>query len=96
MTAMGLYSSRMDETEAIRRVEAQNIASQVTTNNEDVERKRLEAQHGKVWSTDEVREEFTVEGFMAPFCVVRRKADGVRGSLMFQHSPRFYFGFKED
>jgi hypothetical protein len=33
---------------------------------------------------------------MAPFVVVRRKADGVKGSLMFQHMPRFYYGFAKD
>ena len=32
-------------------------------------------------------------GFMAPYVVVRRKSDGQRGSLMFQHDPRFYFSF---
>jgi hypothetical protein len=34
-----------------------------------------------------------VIGFLAPFVVVRRKIDGVKGSLEFQHHPRFYFGF---
>jgi len=34
-----------------------------------------------------------VLGFMAPLVVVRRKADGVRGSLEFQHNPRFLFQF---
>jgi hypothetical protein len=34
-----------------------------------------------------------VIGFMAPLVVVRRKHDGKKGSLEFQHSPRFYFGF---
>ena len=28
---------------------------------------------------------------MAPYVVVRRNADGVKGSLEFQHEPRFYF-----
>lgn len=28
---------------------------------------------------------------MAPFAVVRRKSDNQRGSLEFQHDPRFYF-----
>jgi hypothetical protein len=28
--------------------------------------------------------------------VVRRKSDGVKGSLEFQHNPRFYFNFKSD
>lgn len=50
----------------------------------------------EVWDTAALREAFEVLGFMAPFVVVRRKADGVRGSLKFTHSPRFYFGFEED
>ena len=45
------------------------------------------------WTTDELREEFEVIGFLAPFVVVRRKSDGVKGSLMFTHSPRIYFNF---
>jgi hypothetical protein len=44
-----------------------------------------------VWTTDEVRDEFEVDSFAAPFMLVRRKSDGRRGSLTFQHSPRFYF-----
>ena len=27
---------------------------------------------------------------------VRRRADGVKGSLEFQHNPRFYFNFVAD
>jgi hypothetical protein len=65
---------------------------------EEAERARLEAQYGKgnVMDTDEVRKNFEVEGFMAPFCVVRRLSDGQRGSLEFQHLPRFYFNFVPD
>ena len=55
----------------------------------------LEVQHGRVWDTAELSEEFTVEGFLAPFVVARRKSDGQRGSMEFQHSPRFYFNFVE-
>jgi hypothetical protein len=47
-----------------------------------------------VWSTEELKEQFQVEGFAAPCVVVRRKADDVRGSLFFTHSPRFYFGWE--
>ena len=32
-------------------------------------------------------------GFMAPFIGVERKSDGQKGSIEFQHSPRFYFNF---
>ena len=35
-----------------------------------------------------------VIGFSAPLVVVSRKSDGQKGSLMFQASPRFYFGFE--
>lgn len=59
-------------------------------------REILEQRYGKVWTTSEMSEEFTVTGFAAPFAVVRRKSDGVVGSLEFQHSPRFYFNFVED
>jgi hypothetical protein len=37
-----------------------------------------------------------VLGFMAPFVVVRRKSDNVKGSMEFCHSPRFYYNFVED
>ena len=51
---------------------------------------------GKVWSTEEMRSEFEAVGFAAPFVVVRRRSDGVKGSLEFLHSPRWYFNFVED
>jgi hypothetical protein len=51
-------------------------------------REYLETQHGQVWDTDQLREEFDVLGFAAPLIVVRRRSDGVKGSLMFQYSPR--------
>jgi hypothetical protein len=54
----------------------------------------LEAEHGLVWDTSELSRDFEVVGFAAPLVVVRRKSDGVKGSLMFQHHPRFYFGFE--
>lgn len=59
-------------------------------------RRRLEAEHGKVWSTQELTREFEVIGFLAPYVVVRRKADDVTGSMRFQHEPRFYWGFERE
>lgn len=79
----------MDETEDFRR------ARQAELNAEAADRAKLEATHGKVWSTDQLREEFEVTGFMAPFVGVRRKSDGKKGSLEFQHMPRFYFNWQE-
>jgi len=59
-------------------------------------RKALETQHGQVWDTRQLSDDFEVLGFAAPLVVVRRKSDRVRGSLFFQHSPRFYFGFQPE
>jgi hypothetical protein len=66
----------------------------VEINAEPGSREALEAQYGKVWTTIELAEEFEVIGFMAPLVVVRRRADGVKGSLEFQHNPRLYFDFR--
>jgi hypothetical protein len=40
--------------------------------------------------------DFEAIGFMAPFIVVRRRSDGVKGSLEFTHSPRVYFNWRPD
>jgi hypothetical protein len=76
-----------DPTEAVRRVLVNAI------NSDPNGREALEKDHGQVWDTDELGRDFEVSGFMAPFVIVKRKTDGVKGSLMFQHQPRFYFGF---
>lgn len=69
-------------------------AMQAEINAVQAERDALTAKHGQVWDTDELSRDFDVEGFAAPFIGVRRKSDGARGSLMFQHSPRYYFGWE--
>jgi hypothetical protein len=79
-----------DETEDIRRERLKEI------NLEPGSREALEKEYGKVWNTQELSQDFEVKGFMAPYVVVKRKADGVMGSLEFQHSPRYYFNFQED
>jgi hypothetical protein len=76
-----------DPTEPIRRQRLAEI------NAEPGGREALEAQYGQVWSTDQLTDDFEVIGFMAPFVVVRRRSDGKKGSLEFQHSPRFCFNF---
>lgn len=80
----------LDTTESIRRIRAAEI------NAEPGSREALEAQHGQVWDTSELTNEFDVIGFAAPMVVVCRKSDGVKGSLEFQHQPRFYFNFVAD
>ena len=64
-------------------------------NRNATDREELEARVGQVWDTKELQEDFTLVGFGAPYVVARRKADNVKGSLMFQHNPRFYYNFKE-
>lgn len=60
-----------------------------------MERNELEAKYGQVWDTKQLQEDYSVEGFGAPYVVVTRDSDGKRGSLTFQASPRFYFDFVE-
>lgn len=48
----------------------------------------------QTWTTEQLKEDFEVRGFQAPFVVVTRKSDGATGSLEFTHSPRIYFGFQ--
>ncbi len=79
-----------DPTEAIRK------EMLVAINAEPGSREALEAEHGKVWDTRQLGEDFEVLGFMAPLVVVKRKSDGRKGSLYFQHSPRYYYGFQPD
>jgi hypothetical protein len=86
----------MDETEQIRRKMVHDINSKVQSDDKDLERKRLEEQYGKVWSTSQIQDDFLVIGFAAPFVVVKRISDGKKGTLEFQHSPRFYFNFQEE
>ena len=82
-----------DPTEPTRRAMVAEINGAVESNDKDAERTRLEATHGQVWNTDEMSKDFTAQGFAAPFIMVTRKSDGVKGCLEFQHMPRFYYGF---
>jgi len=79
----------MDSTEQARRELVQEV-------NQDTERAKLEEKYGDIMTTSEMQERYTVEGFLAPFIVCRRKTDGKRGTLMFSHSPRYYFSWQED
>jgi hypothetical protein len=80
---------RAETAEAIRR------KMQKAINEDALPREELEARHGQVWSSDELFKQFEVIGFGAPLVVAKRRTDGVLGSLVFQHHPRFYWGFKE-
>ena len=79
-----------DSTADIRRELVREINAQPRS------RADLKEAHGQVWDTAELSADYEVLGFAAPFVVVVRKSDGVRGSLQFQHSPRFYYAFRRD
>ena len=79
-----------DPTEALRK---QRL---VELNSGDPNREALAERYGKIWSTEEMSRDFDGLGFMAPYIIVRRKSDGVRGSLEFCHSPRLYFNFEAE
>ncbi len=49
-----------------------------------------------VWDTEEMRREFDILGFKAPFAIVLDKKSGQRGSVLFQNDPRYYFSFDPD
>lgn len=46
------------------------------------------------WDTAQMQVEFEPIGFAAPYIVVRRRSDGVKGTLQFNHDPRVYFDFQ--
>lgn len=81
--------SEQDPTEAARR----EMVAEINKDPETLEEYR--AKYGKAWDTKGMQEEFEPIAFMAPFIMVRRKSDGKKGTLMFQHSPRVYWGFEE-
>jgi hypothetical protein len=76
-----------DETEALRRIELSTASPALA----------LAIERGdQVWETEDLRRDFEVTGFMAPFVVVKRRSDGKVGTLKFHHHPRVYFGWVED
>ena len=82
-----------DPTEPIRR---QMIAEERLAG--PLSKEALEAAVGRLWTTDELTAEFEVRGFLAPFCVVRRHADGQVGSLRFSFASdgqRYYHSWEE-
>jgi hypothetical protein len=80
----------IDPTEPIRHAHLAEI------NAHPAGRDGLEAIYGRAWDPKEFARDFDVLGFMAPYVVVRRKSDGCKGSLAFQHDPRFYFLYRDD
>lgn len=60
------------------------------------DRAHLENMYGEVWNTSELKSNFVVYEFLHRRVRVLRKADGKKGTLLYQNFPRFYFSFLED
>lgn len=84
-----------DPTESIRRARVVEL-NQGLTQDEKTRLEALQAQYGQVWNLAQLREEYEIIGFMAPYVVVRELATGKKGSMEFTHMPRFYFNYVED
>lgn len=54
-------------------------------------RTELEAKYGRVWDTEELKADFEIIAFIAPYIALRHRSNGRLASLEFQHAPRFYF-----
>lgn len=79
-----------DPTETIRREMVADI------NENPNSREALTAKYGAAYNTTELQQTFEVIRFGAPFCEVKRKEDGAKGTLEFQHDPRLYYNFQEE
>ena len=79
-----------DPTEPIRR----EMVAQL--NSIEGSREYFESKYGEVFDTSQLQQEFEVIAFLCPFVSVRRRSDNLKGSVMFQHSPRFYFQFQPE
>jgi len=53
----------------------------------------LQEKYGETWNDAELLRDFGVQFFDGPRVHVIRKKDGVRGTVAFIDSPRFYFSF---
>lgn len=87
LQAMSTIYAPTDVTEEARRARVQAI------NENPNGREALEDRYGQVWDTQQLQQDFTVVGFMAPYCRVQRKSDDKIGLIEFQHDPRFYYNF---
>jgi len=84
-----------DPLEALQRARMRELNEDLAQDEKDA-RSALEAQHGRVWSTAELRIDFEIIGFAAPFVAVRCKTTGAKGTMEFTHMPRFYFNYVKD
>lgn len=56
----------------------------------------MDTEEGQIWTTDQLREDFEVLAFLAPWVMVKRRSDGAKGTLEFIHRPRVYFDWSPE
>jgi hypothetical protein len=56
----------------------------------------LELDYEEIWGEDDVGERFEIYGYKPPFAIAVDKVTGDKGSLIFQNSPRYYFGWSPE
>lgn len=97
-TVLHLKETMKDETQTVRQIMTTIVNASVESLDNEKERQRLTKEYGPVWNTQELQNDFEVLGFMAPFVIVRNRNSltNEKGTLMFQHSPRFYFNYRKD
>jgi hypothetical protein len=78
----------LDPLKAMRR-RIESLLSQPRT------REELEVVFRQVWDERQLAEDYEILGFTDDRMDVRRKSDGIVGSLSYQDSPRFFFSFIE-
>lgn len=84
-----------DPTESIRRARVRELNESLSSDEKTV-LAELERSYGRVWTRDELREEYEIISFLAPYVLVRERATGKKGTMEFTHMPRFYFSFQLD
>lgn len=66
-----------------------------TINNNPKTREELTKDFGNVYDSTEVHTAYKILSFAAPFVYVQDITTGKKGTLEFQHHPRFYYSFEE-
>ncbi len=51
---------------------------------------------GQVWTSEQFGQEFEILGLMISPTIVRRKSDGMRGTIQFHGDPRIFFDFRPE
>lgn len=77
-------------------IEAMRMKMASIINSKPKTREELTKDFGNVYDCEDIHTAYEIIGFAAPFVYVKEKANGKKGTLIFQHNPRFYYSFEEE